>query len=40
MSKREQKIYQFIGQVVVYGSIFLFYVGIFIYGFMHATTLN
>ena len=40
MSKREQKIYQLIGQAVVYGSIWLSFVGLFIYGFMNATTLN
>ena len=37
---REQKIYQFIGQVVVYGSMYITFIGIMMYGFMHATTLN
>ena len=40
MSKREQKIYQIIGQAVVYGTIWLSFVGIIVYGFMNATTLN
>ena len=40
MSKREQKIFSKIGQAVVYGAIFFSYVGILLYGFMNATTLN
>lgn len=40
MSKREQKIYEFLGQVT---AIFLFsipFVAMFLYGLAHATTLN
>ena len=40
MSKREQKIYQLIGQAVVCSTIFFSYVGILVYGLMNATTLN
>jgi hypothetical protein len=40
MSKREQKIFELIGRAVVYGSIWLSFVGIFVYGFINATTLN
>ena len=40
MSKREQKIYQLIGQAVVYGTIWLLFWGTLFYGLMNATTLN
>lgn len=40
MSKREQKIYQIIGQAVVYGAIWISFVFILTYGLMNATTLN
>ena len=40
MSKREQKIFQKIGQAVVYGTIWLIFWGTLFYGFMNATTLN
>lgn len=40
MSKREQKIFQKIGQAVVYGTIYFSFIGILMYGFINATTLN
>ena len=40
MSKREQKMFQKIGQAVVYGSIWISFVFIFTYGLINATTLN
>ena len=40
MSKREQKIFQKIGQAVVCGAIWLGFVLIIFHGFMNATTLN
>jgi hypothetical protein len=40
MSKREQKIFQKIGQAVVCGSIWISFVYIIFYGLMNATTLN
>ena len=40
MSKREQKIFQIIGQAVVCGTIYLSFIGILMYGFINATTLN
>lgn len=40
MSKREQKIFQIIGQAVVYGTIYLSFISILMYGFINATTLN
>ena len=36
----EKKVFEFIGKVVVYGSIWLSFVGIIVYGFINATTLN
>ena len=35
-----KKIFELIGRVVVYGAIWLSFVGILLYGFMNATTLN
>ena len=40
MSKREQKIFQIIGQVVVCGTIYLSFIGMFVYGVIHCTILN
>lgn len=40
MRKKEQKMFQKIGQAVVYGSIWISFVLIFTYGLMNATTLN
>lgn len=40
MSKREQKIFAKIGQAVVYSTIYLSFIGILMYGFINATTLN
>lgn len=40
MSKREQKIFAKIGQAVVCGAIYFSFIGILMYGFMNATTLN
>lgn len=37
---KEQKIFELIGRVIVYGAIWLSFVGIIFYGFMNATTLN
>lgn len=37
---KEQKIFELIGRVIVYGAIWLSFVGLFLYGFMNATTLN
>lgn len=36
----EKKVFELIGRAVVYGAVFLSYVGILVYGFMNATTLN
>ena len=35
-----KKIFELIGRVVVYGAIWLSFVGVLLYGFMNATTLN
>lgn len=40
MSKREQKIYQIIGQAAVCGLIWISFVFTLTYGLMNATTLN
>ena len=40
MSKREQKIFNLIGQAVVCGSIWISFVSMLVYGLMNATTLN
>lgn len=37
---KEQKIFELVGRAVVYGSIFASFVGMFVYGLLHATTLN
>lgn len=37
---KEQKIFELIGRAIVYGAIWLSFVGIILYGFMNATTLN
>jgi hypothetical protein len=37
---KEQKIFEIIGKIVVCGAILLSFVGLFVCGFMNATTLN
>ncbi len=40
MRKREQKTFELIGRAIVYGAIWLSFVGILVHGLMNATTLN
>jgi hypothetical protein len=40
MSKREQKIFEKIGQAVICSAIFLSFFGTLFYGLINATTLN
>lgn len=37
---KKGKMFELIGRIVVYGSIWLSFVGILVYGLMNATTLN
>ena len=40
MKNKENKIFEIIGRIAVYGAIWVSFVGLFVYGFMNATTLN
>lgn len=37
---KEARVFEVIGRMIVYGSIWASFVGILVYGFMNATTLN